>query len=331
MYMKVNVYDFDGTIYYGDSTRDFIKYCYKIQYLNKRDFIKIGYLFLKYVVGIIDKTEFKQNVFSFFSRIDDIDTLVSEFWITHKSKIKSFYLEKKHDKDIINSASPYFLLEPICKELKVMDLIASDVDKKTGIYYGLNNDSFVKVDTLYKKYPNVKVMEMYSDSINDKPLLDIAKKSYMLKNDLIYDYNDYKSSIFRRLWDLYRGHLEVFNYLFIGGCTTLISIIIYAFCTRLFGLSLIISNIISWIISVIFAYFSNRVVVFKSSSTKYLKEFLSFTSSRIITLFLDTFLMILFVKKLFINDIISKIIVQIVVIIGNYILSKLFVFKKKVD
>lgn len=85
---------------------------------------------------------------------------------------------------------------------------------------------------------------------------------------------------------------------------------------------------LSWIIAVLFAYFTNRVIVFNSKNKNYFKEFISFTGSRVITLVLDTLLMILFVKTLNINDMIAKVIVQVVVIIGNYLISKLLVFKK---
>ena len=91
---------------------------------------------------------------------------------------------------------------------------------------------------------------------------------------------------------------------------------------------MVVSNVLSWIIAVLFAYFTNRVIVFNSKNKNYIKEFISFTGSRVITLILDTLLMILFVRSLNMNDMIAKLIVQIVVIIGNYLISKLLVFKK---
>ena len=115
----------------------------------------------------------------------------------------------------------------------------------------------------------------------------------------------------------------------VGGLTTFISIFVYGLCFRLFNLELISSNIISWIVAVLFAYYTNKIFVFRSKSKSF-KEFVSFVGSRVITLLLDTALMLLFVNVINMNDLISKVIVQIVVIIGNYIISKLIVFKKRV-
>ena len=95
------------------------------------------------------------------------------------------------------------------------------------------------------------------------------------------------------------------------------------------AIELQIANIISWIISVAFAYITNRVFVFKSKARNIMKEASSFVGSRVITLILDMLIMFIIVTLLHLNDKIGKIVSQIVVIIGNYIISKLFVFKQK--
>ena len=331
--MKINMYDFDDTIYSGDSSVDFIKYCYKKGYIKFNNILKITGSFIKYFFGVFDITEFKEVLFSFLSNIDDGERVVSEFWAEHYKNIKKFYLDKNHENDIINSASPYFLLKPACEMLGVKDLIASDVNIKNGKYKGKNNSKDVKVKNLYKKYKDCVVEECYSDnSFNDKFILELANKAYVVKGENLIDYKEYKpsfvKSLFRKLWGFYRNHLEVINYLFIGGCTTIISILSYAIFAKVCDLDLVVSNVLSWIIAVLFAYFTNRVIVFNSKNKNYFKEFISFTGSRVITLVLDTLLMILFVKTLNINDMIAKVIVQVVVIIGNYLISKLLVFKK---
>lgn len=333
MEMKIDMYDFDDTIYNGDSSMDFIKYCYKHKYIKFRDIIKIIGAFIKYFFGVIDITQFKEVLFSFLSNIDDGERVVSEFWAEHYKNIKKFYLDKNHENDIINSASPCFLLKPACEMLGVKDLIASDVNIKNGKYKGKNNNKEIKVKNLYKKYKDCVVEECYSDNpFNDKFILELANKAYVVKGENLIDYKEYKpsfiKSLFRKLWEFYRNHLEVINYLFIGGCTTIISILSYALFAKVCYFDLVVSNVLSWIVSVLFAYFTNRVIVFNSKNKNYINEFISFTGSRVITLILDTLLMILFVKSLNMNDMIAKVIVQIVVIIGNYLISKLFVFKK---
>lgn len=333
MEMKINMYDFDDTIYYGDSTVDFIKYCYKHKYIKFMDILRIIGAFIKYFFGVIDITQFKEVLFSFLNNVSDVYCLVNDFWEEHYKNIKKFYLEKSHENDIINSASPYFLLKPVCDRLGVKDLIASDVNIKNGKFKGKNNSKDIKVKNFNKKYKKCIVEECYSDNpFNDKYILELANKAYVVKGEKLIDYKEYKpslvKSLFRKLWDFYRNHLEVINYLFIGGCTTIISILSYALFAKVCSFDLIVSNVLSWIVSVLFAYFTNRVIVFNSKNKDYFKEFISFTGSRVITLILDTLLMILFVKTLNMNDMIAKVIVQVVVIIGNYLISKLLVFKK---
>lgn len=126
---------------------------------------------------------------------------------------------------------------------------------------------------------------------------------------------------------------EIIRYLIIGGLTTAISLLIYYGLTLTVldikvPLELQIANILSWIGAVTFAYFTNKYYVFKDNS-KDRTGVIKFFSSRIVTLLIDMLLMYIFVTKLSLNDKIMKIIVQVIVIVGNYVLSKFFVFKKK--
>ena len=140
--------------------------------------------------------------------------------------------------------------------------------------------------------------------------------------------------MFNKIKDLYKKYEEIINYIIIGGLTTVISLIAYFICTRTFlnpniNTELQIANIIKWIVGVLFAYVTNRTFVFKSKNDKILKEFVSFTLSRVSTLFLDMFIMWFMVIQLSIYDAIATIVSQILVIVGNYLISKFFVFKKK--
>ena len=126
-------------------------------------------------------------------------------------------------------------------------------------------------------------------------------------------------------------HKEVILYLIFGVSTTIISILIYALCTRLFKMGYYSSNILSWIGSVTFAFFTNRKIVFSSDAntfTKKIKEFFLFYISRLATLIFESIVLYLGITLLQINDLIVKIIANIIVIILNYILSKFFIFKK---
>ncbi len=127
---------------------------------------------------------------------------------------------------------------------------------------------------------------------------------------------------------------EIISYLIFGVLTTLVSMLVYYGLVYTIidpsnALMLQIANIISWVIAVIFAYITNRKYVFLSKNNNKIKEISTFFSSRIVTLILDMLIMFIGVTILKGNDKIIKIISQIIVIIGNYILSKLFVFKKE--
>ena len=135
----------------------------------------------------------------------------------------------------------------------------------------------------------------------------------------------------KKLLDRYR---EVILYLIFGVLTTIISLAVYYILTITIlnpenALLLQIANVFSWICGVTFAYITNRIFVFKSNNKNKLKEATTFVGARIITLLMDMLIMAIGVTFLHYNDKIIKIISQVVVIVSNYLFSKLFVFKKK--
>lgn len=135
------------------------------------------------------------------------------------------------------------------------------------------------------------------------------------------------------MMNLYNKYKELINYLIFGFLTTVVSLVTYYLLTisvldPKVNIQLQIANIISWCTGVLFAYFTNRSFVFNSKNKNKMKEFLSFTGARISTLILDMLIMFIFVTVLKGNDKIFKLVSQVLVIIVNYILSKLIVFKK---
>lgn len=134
--------------------------------------------------------------------------------------------------------------------------------------------------------------------------------------------------------DLFKKYHEIIMYLIFGILTTAISLIVYYALTLTIlnphnSICLQIANILSWIAGVLFAYFTNRKYVFESNSKNKLKEFSAFVGARITTLILDMIIMGVGVSLLHVNDKLLKIVSQILVIIVNYILSKLVIFNKK--
>lgn len=131
---------------------------------------------------------------------------------------------------------------------------------------------------------------------------------------------------------IYKKYEELINYLIIGILTTVVSLATYYLLTLTIldannKVYLQIANIISWLASVTFAYFTNRKFVFKVKNKSNIKECLNFYISRISTLLIDMIIMYIFVSRLKFDNKIVKLIAQVAIIILNYILSKFIVFK----
>ena len=131
-----------------------------------------------------------------------------------------------------------------------------------------------------------------------------------------------------KLLDLYKKYKEIINYLIFGGLTTVVSIATYALFAKVFHIDYLISNVLSWILAVLFAYITNKIFVFESKSKKNIKEITSFFFFRIVSLVMEMIILYIFVDMFHIDDLVTKIIAQVIVIISNYIFSKVFVFKK---
>lgn len=137
-----------------------------------------------------------------------------------------------------------------------------------------------------------------------------------------------------KMKELYMKYKEIINYLIFGVLTTVVSLAVYYICVYTFlnpkdAVQLQIANIFSWIAGVAFAYFTNRKFVFESEENNKLKEASKFILARVVTLVMDMVIMWLGVTVLHLNDKIIKLISQVVIIISNYVFSKIFVFKKE--
>lgn len=133
--------------------------------------------------------------------------------------------------------------------------------------------------------------------------------------------------------ELYGKYKEIINYLIVGGLTTVVSLAVYYACVVTFldpqnPVQLQVANIISWIAAVTFAYFTNRRYVFESQDPNLLREGAKFFASRAGTLLIDMGTMFLLVTALGMSDKIAKLIVQVIVTVGNYVFSKCIVFRE---
>lgn len=133
----------------------------------------------------------------------------------------------------------------------------------------------------------------------------------------------------KEIWMKYKS---IFFYLVFGVGTTVVNIASYAFFARICGLNTVVSNILAWILAVLFAYITNKLWVFESKCTKIeevINEIIKFFSCRLLTGIVDLIIMYVFVDKLSFDDILIKCVSNVIVIILNYVASKIFVFKKE--
>ena len=120
-------------------------------------------------------------------------------------------------------------------------------------------------------------------------------------------------------------------YVIFGILTTIVNLISYYFFSNIMSINYLISNMISWIISVLFAYITNKFYVFNSKDTSkdiIIKEFIKFVNCRLTSGIIEMILLFLLVDIIKVNDFISKLVIGVIVVILNFIFSKLFVFKK---
>ena len=192
----MNVFDFDKTIYYNDSTRDFVLWCFRHYPKTLLYLPLIGYATVRYYAFHIGtKTEFKEKMYRFLKAIKGKED-VERFWKEKISGIKPFYKEIHKDDDVIISASPEFLLKPLEKKLNIT-VIASNVDINTGKYDGLNCYHAEKVKRFRELYPDGKIDTFYSDSYSDEPLALLADKAYIVDGDTLidWDYTHHKKNL----------------------------------------------------------------------------------------------------------------------------------------
>ena len=173
--------------------------------------------------------------------------------------------------------------------------------------YLLELRDFNKLDKLIEKSKSFKPKKFESNTNNMIKLLE----------DYIEDTN-------HKSW--FNKYYEVLSYLFFGGCTTLINIITF-WLLRLLKIGVYASNVVAWIVSVLFAFITNKLFVFESKGNA-LKEGISFFVFRLLSLVFDMGIMYLLVDVFNWNDLLSKVLANIFVIIINYVFSKIFIFKK---
>lgn len=184
----MNVYDFDNTIYDGETLVDFIMYYVRTdpriwKYIPKLLVICFKDTFHLFTVeDAVDA--YAGFLEGYYTKLGDLDADVKKFWDKNEKKIKPWYEKVRKDDDIIVSGSTDFLLDEIMKRMGVKNYIGSSIDKTTGKFKRL---CFLenKVKIFNEFYPGAHIDNFYTDSMNDKAMMDIADRVYFVSGDKI--------------------------------------------------------------------------------------------------------------------------------------------------
>lgn len=183
----MNVFDFDHTLYDGDSTIDFWRYCLRHQ---PRALAAIPHqlkCYAAFSVGRIDRDSFKEGFYCFLGLLSQPTQTVDAFWRKHMRKINRHILKIAQPGDVVISASPEFLLKKPCNTFG-LNLIASKVDIRNGALRGANCRGSEKVRQFKEMLPDTEISAFYSDSLSDAPMASIAKRSFLVKKGEIREW-----------------------------------------------------------------------------------------------------------------------------------------------
>lgn len=180
---KIDVFDFDGTIYEKDSSIQFFIFCLGKNVRFIKYIPKIVWCFILYYLRIIDKKTLKEKYFRFLKDLKNVDSVVDLFWKENMKYIRYDILKPSNNEKVVISASPEFLLTKVCSELNVKTLIATSVDKNTGKFMSSNCYGEEKVNMLNKTFKNYKIDRFYSDSLSDMPLAKLASRPFLITKD----------------------------------------------------------------------------------------------------------------------------------------------------
>lgn len=180
----MRIFDFDNTIYDGESVFDFFLFSVK----EKKSLIKYApiviYITLMYEFGFLSIDKLCELA-SRMSKViidnkDNATDLIRKFWEIHAKNLKQAYLEQLREDDVIITASPSILIDGIKDKLNTKNIICSEMCIETGkLEFLCFREN--KVKAFKERYPNAIVEEFYTDSYNDKPLMEISKKTYLVK------------------------------------------------------------------------------------------------------------------------------------------------------
>ena len=184
----MNIYDFDGTIYDGDSCKDLIIYGLKrYPKLTLKSLNKTIKLMKDYKANLIEFEIVKESLLSFIFKIDNYEDFIDEFVNINMKKIKPWYLSQKKEDDIIITASCDLWIDKFANKLGLKNIIATKIGKN-GKLITKNCKGKEKVNRFRNQFSKLIPDSSYSDSKVDIPILEIAKKAFIVEGNKIIPY-----------------------------------------------------------------------------------------------------------------------------------------------
>ena len=186
--MKVNVYDFDNTIYDGETLVDYILYYVRHDPKIWKYIPKLLIIAFKDRFHLFTFEEALHAYASFlegyYVTLDNPAENVADFWDKNERKIKPWYADVQKESDIIVSGTLDLILEEIAGRVGFRHYLGSSIDSKTGKFKRL---CFLenKVTLFREQFPEAEIENFYTDSMNDKAMMDIAEHVFLVKKDSI--------------------------------------------------------------------------------------------------------------------------------------------------
>ncbi len=198
----MNVYDFDGTIYHPDCALNFMTWCLKrhpsLLFTYAPKMIKCA---IQYKRKKIPRFIFERTFFSFLCKVDDFDVQIEKFWDKNIKRMSAWYLAQKRSDDLIISASPNCIIEPIARRLGV-NFMATEYDRDVGAF--VDNLMFAREKAAYifdHGFPEIE--NFYSDSLSDTPLALCAEKAHLVthKAQVVEDWPTLDTETLKKVHD----------------------------------------------------------------------------------------------------------------------------------
>lgn len=316
----MRIYDFDGTIYNGDSGIDFIKFSFFRMPLKVTSCcIKTIFKFFRYKRGKIEFKEVKETLFSFVNNINNLDNYIDKYIKKNQKKIKEFYLNQKKKSDVIITASLDFYVKPLCHSVGIKRVIATKYDVSKGKIIGYNCQGKNKEDIIQKRFMNENIEAVYTDSIMDEPMFKYAPDVYIVNKNKIEKYSNnykFKTTIF---------DLDFLIFIFCGALGTLSNFIFSSIIS--FKINPIISYVFGYLISLIVSYLLNISLIFRRKIS--IKDFIKFIISYIPNFVILFSFVYIFINILNFNKYFTYLMSAIIGLPITFMILKLLTFKKK--